>query len=195
MKTWKQFNETLYQNEIQTDIICPECGSKKAKFLGPSDYKRDGVDYYRLMGYECEKCGHVYNVNLQKNEKYGEVKFSELDNNWSAYYHLSTELSDAKAEYRELGKDGFIKKIVNIVKQLDEGTFKNLMRKSSEYRVNLPDYNRATDEKYWHGRFGQISALVVIMGALTSGLEVEKDRIREQINELNQKLASLDGIF
>jgi len=134
--------------------------------------------------------------HLQKFESYKEVKFSDLDDNWSSYYHLSEELEDAKKEFRELGKDGFIKKIVNIVKQVDEKTFKNLIRKyNSEYRVNLPEYKRATDENYWHSRFGQISALVVIMGALTSGLEVEEDRIREEINELNHKLASLDGIF
>ena len=73
-------------------------------------------------------------------------------------------------------------------------TFNNLMRKASEYRVSLPNFTRASDEKYWHSRFGQISALVVIMGALTSGLDVEKERIREEISMLTQKLASLDSI-
>lgn len=134
--------------------------------------------------------------HLRKFESYGIVKKSDLNDNWSAYYHLSKELEDSKKEYRELGKDGFIEKIVNIVKQVDEDTFKRLIKESAQkYRVSLPDYKRASDEKYWHSRFVQISALVVIMGALTSGLEVEKERIREEINMLNHKLASLDGIF
>jgi len=134
--------------------------------------------------------------HLQKFESYREVKFSDLNDNWSSYYHLSKELEDSKKEYRELGKDGFIEKIVNIVKQVDEDTFKRLIKESAQkYRVSLPDYKRASDEKYWHSRFGQISSLVVIMGALTSGLEVEKERIREEIDMLNKKLASLEGIF
>jgi len=50
-------------------------------------------------------------------------------------------------------------------------------------------------KKYWHSRFGRISSLVIMMSALTSGLDVERDSIIEEINMLNQKLASLDGIF
>jgi len=134
--------------------------------------------------------------HLQKFESYGIVNKSDLDDNWSSYYHLSKELEDSKKEYRELGKDGFINKIVNIVKQVDEDTFKRLIKESAQkYRVSLPDYKRASDEKYWHSRFGQISSLVVIMGALTSGLDIEKGRIREEINMLNQKLANLEYIL
>lgn len=134
--------------------------------------------------------------HLQKFEKHGEVKFSDLHDNWSSYYHLSDELEEVKSKYRELGKDGFIERIVEIVNQIDEGTYKRLVREyNDKYRANLPEYKRATDEKYWHGRFGQISALVIVMGALTSGLDIEKERIREEIRELNHKLASLDGIF
>lgn len=133
--------------------------------------------------------------HLQKFENYGEVKFSELDNNWSAYYHLSDELDDAKTEFKELGRNGFIQKIVDIVKQVDKGTFNRLMKQSiDKYRVSLPEYKRATNERYWHGRFGQISALVVVMGALTSGLDVEKERIKGEIEALQQKLSNLDSI-
>ncbi len=133
--------------------------------------------------------------HLQKFENFGIVNKSDLHDNWSSYYHLSKELEDAKSEYLELGKNGFIDKIVNIISQVDKGTYERLIREyNDKYRANLPKYDRATSERYWHGRFGQISALVVVMGALTSGLDVEKERIREQIAELNQKLASLDGI-
>ncbi len=133
--------------------------------------------------------------HLQKFENYGEVNFSDLDDNWSSYYHLSEELEKAKIEFRELGRNGFIQKIVDIMKNVDEATFKNLMKQSvQKFHVHLPEYKRAIDENYWYGRFGQISALVVIMGALTSGLDVEKKRIKEEINMLKQKLDSFDSI-
>ena len=63
---WDEFNESIlprYEHN-QKEKICPDCKSTDATFLGPSDYVRNNSgDYSRVMGYKCNKCNCVFNVD------------------------------------------------------------------------------------------------------------------------------------
>jgi hypothetical protein len=70
LKLEKKINESLYQNDYQTEIKCPTCGSINGYFLGPGDYRKCiNGDFVRIMNYECKNCGTIYGVDFESDKK------------------------------------------------------------------------------------------------------------------------------
>ena len=127
--------------------------------------------------------------------KIGIVNFSDLHDNWSAEYNLSDELKVIKKDYKKLGIKKIIEKVVDIVSKLDEKTYNKLIAESKKkYFITLPKYISAKNKLFWVGKNKSVSRIIILMGALTSGLDEEKEKIPKEIENLQNKLDSLDKI-
>lgn len=141
--------------------------------------------------------GNIYNFEKFKifELKTGTIMFSELNDNWSAEYNLDKDLDDVKKNFKKLGRDKTIKKVINIISKIDKKTWDKLIKLSNtKYHVNLPEYNSAKSNNYWRMRFPGISKLIICVSSLSKGIEDEKGNIKNKIKKLQNKLASLDNI-
>ncbi len=125
----------------------------------------------------------------------GIVNFSDLSDNWSASFHLSDEIKKLKKEYVKLGKNGSIKKIIDIVEKLDKPNYNKIKSSTQDkYNISLPEYKNAISEKYWHGKYSTISKIIIMLEVVSSGVEYEKNDILDKIEELKSKFDELNNI-
>lgn len=129
----------------------------------------------------------IYKFNEYNEMKMGTINFSDLADNWSSEFNLSSEIKTLKIEYKKLGRDGSIKKIINIIEKLDKSNYDSIKKSiHNKYKISLPEYKRAISNEYWHSRYSTISKIIIMLEVVSSGIESEKLEILNKIENFNQ---------
>lgn len=133
------------------------------------------------------------NWNQFNELKTGTVKFSDLDDNWSAEYHLDDDIKDIKKNYKKYGKEKTIDKIVKIVNNLDKNIYNKFKRDGeTRFKISLPKYEQAKDKKYWVSNFPSVSKIIITLSSINT--KKYKDQIKKEIEELQKKLEKLEKL-
>jgi hypothetical protein len=128
--------------------------------------------------------------------KIGIVKLSDTLDNLSAEFNLSNDITKIKKEYKKLGTNGIIKKVITLVNKIGEDNYKKLISYvKKEYHINIPKFNSASNIKYWNTHWSSISILITVLGASKEFKKIEEDKIKKDIKILTDKLSKLEQIY
>ena len=123
------------------------------------------------------------------------VKSSDLDDTWSANYHISDEIEDIKKEYKKIGRDKIIDKIISISKKIGKKDYNEAKKHAKlNFNQNLPTYETAIKRDYWVGHWAQISTIIITLSSLETSISKSKDVIKKEIDKLQKRLDTLNKL-
>ena len=123
------------------------------------------------------------------------VNFSDLDENWSSNYYISEDISKIKKDYKKLGRNGSIDKVIKIVNKIGKKDYNEAVKYAkSIFNINITKFESAKKESYWNGHFSSISTLIVILGSLEGSINKSKEKIQKDIADMEKRLDTLSEI-
>ena len=127
--------------------------------------------------------------------KIGTVNKSELNDNWNPEYHFSEDIQKVKKDYKKLGRNGIIEKVIAIAKKIGEDDYKDADKLTKKkYNQNLPKFESIIKSEYWKSGWSTMGKLIILLASLIESIEKSKETIAEDIKKMSERLKNLEEI-
>lgn len=133
--------------------------------------------------------------HLKTFEKHNVINFNELGDNWSSEYNLDPTINYYKSKFKIESKEKIINNLIENLKKIGKSNYQILIKYSkSNFYITLPKYEQAIKKSYWESRYATLSKIIICLSSLDNTIEIQKEKIKKDIEILKNKLKNLEKI-